>query len=54
MASPSDLYRSYFDDPALSNLTIKLSDRTVHAHRVILCRASEYFTLLLAGRFQVI
>ena len=54
MAAPSDLYRSYFDDPALSDLTIKLSDRTVHAHRVVLCRASEYFTSLLAGKFQVI
>jgi hypothetical protein len=54
MASSSDLYRSYFDDPALSDLKIKLSDRTLHAHRVVLCRASEYFTSLLDGKFQVI
>jgi hypothetical protein len=54
MATPNpDLYKSYFDDPTLSDLTLKLSDRTVHVHRIVLCRASEYFTSLLAGKFQV-
>jgi hypothetical protein len=55
MAPPTlELYRSYFDDPTLSDLTIKFSDRTVHAHRITLCRASQYFTSLLTGSFQVI
>jgi hypothetical protein len=49
-----DVYKSYFDDPTLSDLTLKLSDRTVHIHRIVLCRASEYFTSLPTGSFQVI
>jgi hypothetical protein len=54
MAPPTlDLYRSYLDDPTLSDLTLKLSDRAVHVHRIVLCRASEYFTSLLTGSFQV-
>ena len=47
------LYKAYFDDPSLSDFTIKLSDRSVHLHRVVLCRGSEYFANLLDGRFQV-
>ena len=55
MATPSpDLYKSYFDNPTFSDLTLKLSDRTVHVHRIVLCRGSEYFTSLLAGRFKVL
>lgn len=49
----SRLYKAYFDDPTLSDLTIQLSDRTVHVHRIVLCRGSEYFTKTLTGRFQV-
>jgi hypothetical protein len=55
MAPPTlDLYKSSLDNPTLSDLTLKLSDRTVHVHRIVLCRASEYFTSLLTGGFQVI
>lgn len=50
---PSKLYKAYFDEPVLSDLTIRLSDRTVHTHRIVLCRGSKYFTKLLTGRFQV-
>jgi hypothetical protein len=54
MATPNlDLYNSYFDYPTLSDLTLKLSERTVHAHRIVLCHTSEYFTSLLAGKFRV-
>lgn len=49
----SKLYKDYFNDLTLSDLTIRLSDRTVHAHRIVLCRGSEYFAKLLTGRFQV-
>jgi hypothetical protein len=54
MAKTVDLYRSYLDDPSLSDLTLKLSDRAVHVHRIVLCRASEYFTSLLTRSFQVL
>jgi hypothetical protein len=45
--------QSYFDNPIFSDLTLHLSDRTVHVHRVILCRKSDYFKTLLTGRFKV-
>jgi hypothetical protein len=53
MAKTVDLYRSFLDDPTLSDLTLKLDDRTVHVHRIVLCRALEYFTSLLTRSFQV-
>jgi len=53
VAYERDLVDPHFDDPKFSDLTIKLSDRIVHVHRVVLCRGSEYFTSLLAGRFHV-
>jgi hypothetical protein len=53
VADRRDLVNSHFDDPTFSDLRIKLSDRVVHVHRVVLCRGSEYFTYLLAGRFLV-
>ena len=49
----SNLYKAFFDDATLSDLTIQLSDRCVRVHRIVLCRQSEYFTKLLTGRFQV-
>ena len=53
IASERNIFETYFDDPKFSDLTLKLSDRTVHVHRVVLCRGSEYFKSLLAGSFQV-
>jgi len=53
VARNRDVVKSYFNDPTFSDLTIKLSDRVVHVHRVVLCRGSSYFTSLLAGRFEV-
>lgn len=47
------LFKAYFDDPAMSDITVKLSDRCLHLHRIVLCRASEYFSTLLAGHFEV-
>jgi hypothetical protein len=52
MASP-ELWKDYFDNPTLSKLTIRLSDRLVHVHRIVLCRGSEYFEKLLTGSFKV-
>ena len=49
---PPPLYKTYFNDPTLSDLTIKLSDRSVYVHRIVLCRDSEYFDKLLTGRFK--
>jgi hypothetical protein len=50
----SNLYKAFFDDDTLSDLTIHLSDRAVRVHRIVLCRPSEYFMKLLTGRFQVL
>jgi hypothetical protein len=41
ITSERDIYDTYFDDPIFSDLTIKLSDRTLHVHRVMLCRGSQ-------------
>lgn len=49
----SKLYKAYVNDSTLSDLTIRLGDKTVHTHRIVLCRGSEYFTKMLTGRFQV-
>lgn len=49
-ALESELYKAYFDDPTLSDLTIRLTDRSLHVHRIVLCRGSGFFTsLLLSG-----
>jgi hypothetical protein len=53
IAGERDIYDTYFDDPKFSDLTIKLSDRTVHVHRVMLCRGSQYFKSLLADSSKV-
>jgi hypothetical protein len=44
------LFKSYVDDPTLSDITIKLSDRSVHLHRIVLSRRSEYFSTVLATK----
>lgn len=49
----SKLSKAYLNEPTLPDLTIHFSDQTVHAHRIMLCRGSEYFTNMLTGRFQV-
>lgn len=50
---PTQLHRAFLDDPTLSDVTIRLGNRLVYAHRNVLCRGSKYFTSLLNGRFQV-
>ena len=52
MAPPPALWEDYFHSPTLSDLTIRLSDRDVHVHRIVLCRGSEYFQKLLTGSFS--
>lgn len=51
--NPSSLYKTYFDNSSFSDLTIKLSDRSVRVHRIVLCRGSEYFSKLLLKGGQV-
>ena len=53
LSSGSDIYKAYFDDPTLSDVTIRLSDRTIHVHRIVLCRRSVYFEKLILGGFRV-
>ncbi|GAB7324821.1 hypothetical protein MBLNU13_g08657t3 [Cladosporium sp. NU13] len=45
-------HKHYFNDPTLSDLTIRPSDRTVHVHRIVLCRRSAYFEKLILGGFK--
>jgi hypothetical protein len=52
-SSERQLYKTFFDDVTLSDLTIKLGDRTVQVHRIVLCRVSEYFASLLKDNLQV-
>lgn len=53
MADSSTAHTTYFNNPQFSDLTIRLNDdRPVNVHRVILCRNSEYFKMLLAGSFS--
>ena len=49
----NNIYKAYFNDPTLSDLTIRLSDRTVHVHRIVLCRRSVYLEKLILGAFKV-
>jgi len=49
-----DVYKSYFDDPTFSDLTIRLSDKTIMVDRRTLCRRSKYFEKLILGPFKVI
>jgi hypothetical protein len=46
-------HKHYFNDPILSDLTIRLRDRIVHVHRIVLCRRSAYFEKLILGGFRV-
>lgn len=52
-APHNSIYKAYFNDPTLSDLTIRLSDRIVDVHRIILCRRSVYFEKLILGPFKV-
>jgi hypothetical protein len=49
----NNIYKAYFNDPTLSDLTIRLSDRNVHVHRIVLCRRFVYFEKLILGSFKV-
>jgi len=51
--SSGDIYKTYFNVPTLSDLTILLSDQKVYVHRIILCRCSKYFNKLVLNGFKV-
>jgi hypothetical protein len=53
LKGPPALFKTYFDDPNMSDITIMLQGRTVHGHGIVLCRGSEYFSNLLAESSQV-
>lgn len=52
-APPTKLYKDFLNNPTLSDITIRLGDKSWYAHRIVLCRGSEYFDNMLTGRFQV-
>lgn len=52
--TPRWLYSTYFNDPAFSDMTLKLSDGTeILVHRIVLCRGSKYFSELIIGGLGV-
>jgi hypothetical protein len=53
LKGPPALFKTYFDDPTMSDITIMLQGRTVYAHGIVLCRGSEYFSNLLAESSHV-
>ena len=52
-ASNRRLHKTFFNDSRHSDLVIILSDRSVYAHCVVLCRVSERFDLLLETNHKV-
>ena len=51
---PPALFKTYFDDPKMSDIIINLKDdKMVLLHKVVLCRGSEYFSNLLAASSQL-
>lgn len=51
--SSGDIYKNYFNDPTLSDLTIRLGGRKLYVHRIVLCRRSRYFEKLILSGFKV-
>jgi hypothetical protein len=45
--SPGAVYKDYFDNEKLSDLTIRIGDRRIHVHRLVLSSHSAYFNTLL-------
>lgn len=43
----------YFNNPKLSDLSIILDDKVIPIHKLVLCRASDYFEKLITGNFKV-
>ncbi|KAM0721280.1 hypothetical protein Q7P37_003568 [Cladosporium fusiforme] len=48
---PGELYRSFFDDARLSDVSIKFGTSSVKAHKLVLARSSEYFFRMFCGSF---
>lgn len=46
-------YKDYFDNKTLSDLTLRISDRRVYAHRIVLSSHSAYFNKLLTSGFKI-
>lgn len=51
--SPGAVYNDYFNNKTLSDLTIRIGDRQVHVHRIVLSSHSAYFNKLLTSGFKV-
>jgi len=46
-------FKHFFNDRSFSNVTLRLGDRIVHVHRVVLSRHSAYFEKLFTSGFKV-
>ena len=46
-------YKDYFDNKTLSDLTLRIGDRRVYVHRIVLSSHSAYFNKLLTSGFKV-
>ena len=51
--SSGNVYKDYFDNQTLSDLTLRIGDRQVHVHRIVLSSHSAYFEALLTSGFKV-
>jgi hypothetical protein len=49
----SESSKRSFNNPPPSDLKLKLGGKTLHVHRIVLCRKSGYFNSLLTGRSKV-
>ena len=51
-ANSTDLH-SFYGDPAFADLKIKFSNQEILAHKVIVCRKSEFFYKACTSPFKV-
>jgi hypothetical protein len=51
--SSREVYKDYFDNQTLSDLTLRIGDRRIPVHRIVLSSHSAYFNRLFTSGFKV-
>lgn len=51
--SSGEVYKDYFDNKTLFDLALRIGDRLIHVHRIVLSSNSAYFNKLFTGGFKV-